>query len=445
MVLAWDETTPAVRALVEATEATTSALDSVVVLVPAETGEPTQEEYLPLAAEPTLPEAAEAAISPAEAPPTEPAEAPPLGLPSASPVPPTLSKLPVPGAPAALPPALAAALAPLAWSEVRVLRLSSFGLPGLTELSKQALPHPIWQSSTLLPAAPYLGSQPEVTSSEVSTTANQGTIKPKAAVMHATLPEDAAAPGAPTPSGATQPARALPGLAPDYLLAASPLPALDAEADLAPILPDELATAEAAPAETPSSAQASWSEALASLRTPLPIDEPTLAADFQDAAAYYAATAGGATGTGPTALRSASKPFAAPDLNFQVIQYARFAVPVALAQAPFSAIYAPAWPTWLAAQELRYRTRQPLVLHVATLAAGADQSIETATGWQAELQRQALHRADLILAETPELTRRLRHDLGLSPELVRTVTAADAAAVAQALRTARVRPIINPG
>ena len=51
----------------------------------------------------------------------------------------------------------------------------------------------------------------------------------------------------------------------------------------------------------------------------------------------------------------------------------------------------------------------------------------------------ALQRADLILAETPELTRRLRHDLGFSPELVRTVPAADAASVAQALRTAHVR------
>jgi ABC-type phosphate/phosphonate transport system substrate-binding protein len=79
------------------------------------------------------------------------------------------------------------------------------------------------------------------------------------------------------------------------------------------------------------------------------------------------------------------------------------------------------------------------VLHVATLAAAEDQSLETATGWQAELQRQALQRADLILAETPELTRRLRHDLGFSPELVRTVPAADAASVAQALRTAHVR------
>jgi hypothetical protein len=223
------------------------------------------------------------------------------------------------------------------------------------------------------------------------------------------------------------------------------LPALDAEADLASIAPDELTTDDTAPAEAPlpeapAHAQADWPDALAALRTPLPFEEPALAPEPEDAAAAFAtADEADALAAEPTMPQLLSQPFEAPDLNFQVIQYARFAVPVALAQAPFAAIYAPAWPTWLAAQELRHRTRQPLVLHVATLAAAEGQSLETATGWQAELQRQALQRADLILAETPELTRRLRHDLGLTPELVRTVPAADAAAVAQALRTAHVR------
>jgi hypothetical protein len=235
--------------------------------------------------------------------------------------------------------------------------------------------------------------------------------------------------------------------APDYSLAALPLPALDAEADLATILPDELAAAETVPTEAPlpeaqGQVQAGWAEALASLRTPLPTDEqfptPSLAEEATDAGATLEA-APAATSAISAAFQLVSQPFEVPDLNFQVIQYARFAVPVALAQAPFAAIYAAAWPTWLAAQELRHRTRQPLVLHVATLAAGEDQSLASATGWQAELQRQALQRADLILAETPELARRLRHDLGLAPELVRAVPAADATAVAQALHTVQLR------
>jgi hypothetical protein len=147
----------------------------------------------------------------------------------------------------------------------------------------------------------------------------------------------------------------------------------------------------------------------------------------------------------PPALRPAKQQFEAPNLNFQVIQYARFAVPVALAQEAFAAIYAPAWPTWLAAQELHYRTGRPLVLHVSTLAASESESVETATSWQAELQRQALHRADLILTETAALAHRLQRDLGLPPELVRTAPAADAAAIARALSTAQRRPAANAG
>jgi len=141
--------------------------------------------------------------------------------------------------------------------------------------------------------------------------------------------------------------------------------------------------------------------------------------------------------SGLDALHPAGQPFDAPDLNFQVIQYARQAVPRALAESPFGVIYAPAWPTWLAAQELRQRTGQPLVLHLAQLAVTDDELIDLAAGWVAEIQRQALHRADLILTETPALAQRLRRELTLPAHRVRPVPAADAAAVAQALRTAQ--------
>jgi hypothetical protein len=460
LVLAWDEAAPAVRALVEASETTDPTLDSVVVLVPAAAGELMQEEFLPLAAEPMLPQAA----SLAESIPEKNAEdegpnavplPPPLALPDLAPAPPapvdssdssvvaTSAEVPVKKSTA-----ITAAPAP-AWSAVRVLRLSSFSLPELTALSSQALPRPIWQHSVVAPAAPYLGSQLELADNKAQLAADLAP-QPEPLVAHSTFSADVAPLPSPTllaPAQPEQPLPVLPVSAPDYSSTELPLPALDAEADLAPIVPDELAApaVEAIPATEPTGpAQAGWSEALASLRDPLPIEEPSPATDLEDEATYYAATTGEqvgpAAGAEPTELQPPSKPFEAPNLNFQVIQYARFAVPVALAQLPFGAIYAPAWPTWLAAQELRQRTRQPLVLHVATLAAGEGDSLDTATGWQAELQRQALHRADLILAETPELAHRLRHDLGLPPELVRTVPAADAHAVAQALRTAQLRP-----
>lgn len=461
LVLAWDETAPAVRALVEATDQTGPTLDSVVVLVPAAAGEPIREEFLPLPAEAApisllreenipaeaaLPD--EAASQPNEPTPTsEEAILPSLPqapiAPATSPALATLAEEPTPLRVEPL------AAAPASLAAVRVLRLSSFSLPELTALSHQALPQPIWQSSPSLPAAPYLGSELIVASDETENTA--APAQPEAAEIS---PRSIETPISALSSTlmAPQPEQPLPPSAPAYQLAEPLSPALDAEADLAPVLPEELVTTddaalEALLAKTPTTDPADWADALASLRTPLPIEEPALATDLEDEAAYYAASVGEQSAAADhdlAELRPPSQPFEAPDLNFQVIQYARFAVPVALGQAPFTAIYAPAWPTWLAAQELRYRTRQPLVLHVATLAAGADESVATATSWRAELQRQALQRADLILAETPELTRRIRHDLGLPPELVRTVPAADAAAVAQALRTAQLRPTLNP-
>jgi hypothetical protein len=459
LVLAWDEAAPAVRAVVDATEALTPALDSVVVLVPAATGEPTQEEFLPLAADGPAPpvlatdsaelplaEADNAAPAIPEVPATTPSTLPDLPVPEPAPtvLPPlgiSPEALPIPKVPATL---VAVAPEPLAWSAVRVLRLSSFSLPELTELSNQALPGVIWQGIADQPAVPYLGSQREDIKDELLPVPSLGIAQPRVAALE----EDEFLAFAPTLPATAQPEQPLPALAPTYLPAELPVPALDAEADLAPSL-SELATEEDPATQVPLAeplgpAHAGWSEDLAALRAPLPLEEPAPATDLEDEASYYAATVGEPLATESSDIsiepRVVSQPFEAPNLNFQVIQYARFAVPVALAQAPFAAIYAPAWPTWLAAQELRYRTRQPLVLHVSTLAAGEADSLETATGWQAELQRQALHRADLILAETPELTRRLRLDLGLPSDLVRTVAAADTDAVAQALRTAQLRP-----
>jgi hypothetical protein len=166
LVLAWDEATPAVRALVEATEAPAPALDSVVVLVPAAAGALTQEEFLPLGEEPAPPAAtpdedsapAEATVLAAAAE-TEPAESAPLPLAPANffPVAPAPIELLATDPAAATPEKPVPA--PLAWSVVRVLRLSSFSLPELTALSHQALPLPIWQQSVAVPATPYLGSQ----------------------------------------------------------------------------------------------------------------------------------------------------------------------------------------------------------------------------------------------------------------------------------------------
>ncbi|MCB2378310.1 glycosyltransferase [Hymenobacter sp. BT635] len=118
------------------------------------------------------------------------------------------------------------------------------------------------------------------------------------------------------------------------------------------------------------------------------------------------------------------------DLNFRVIQYARFATPLAVSQ-PFGVIYAPAWPSWLAALEIRQTTGRPLVLHVQSLAADRDSPADR--GWILELERLTLRRADLILANTEELAQRLVSFYSLPAARIRVIDAADTAAINQAL------------
>jgi hypothetical protein len=461
LVLAWDEAMPAVRALVEATEAAQPLLDSVLVLVPA--GSPPEEEllkeeFLPLAPPVPLPHSTAAVVAlPAasllDAP--TPTEAQPL------PPQPTLStsvaSLPI-KIPAVLTPAETrrSGDAPQHTAQVatvRVLHLSDFSLDELATMAKQILPLPTWTGNAALPAAPYAGndavaSADEETFTEKQSTTNQLVDSSELASQSAL--SEKSLPPLPTEAPTLSPTATPPSYLP------SELPALDAEADAAPVLLTDAEEAIESVANEPLSAesgaaQSGWPQALASLREPLALDE-TEPATLEDEAAYYADVAGAyeaepapSAAPVPPALRPAKQQFEAPNLNFQVIQYARFAVPVALAQETFAAIYAPAWPTWLAAQELHYRTGQPLVLHVSTLAASESESVETATSWQAELQRQALHRADLILTETAALAYRLQRDLGLPPELVRTAPAADAAAIARALSTAQRRPAANAG
>ncbi|MGI4865633.1 MAG: glycosyltransferase [Janthinobacterium lividum] len=490
LVLAWDETTPAVRALVEATEALEPVLDSVVVLVPAgpATEELTQEEFLPLeaslvpeamlalvsaatefapAATPAAPEALEATPEVTEATPAPVTVATPLAVvaaPSvASATTPVATTSPLPGLIWELPPAPGAMLptpglvgqetfALPGESAVRVLRLSEYSLASLAAYTQQSLPAPTWVGAAAVPAAPYLGSlavaallpPSNLSSSEaiVVTSTSVATTSPVISPAHSE--EVAAAPPlAPAPA------------APSYF---TELPvALDAEADSTPVpAVDEPAPVTAADAEESTTelseeaadeltepfsvdvtpVQAGWPEALASLQEPAAFTEAE-----EPIAAAADPVADSPTDNEPVAyatLRPKAQQFDAPNLNFQIIQYARFAVPLALAAQPFGVIYAPAWPTWLAALELRQRTGRPLVLHIATLAA-QDEPLALAAGWPAEIQRQTLHQADLILTETPALAYRLRRELDLPAHRVRPVPAADAAAIAQALSTAHVR------
>ncbi|NVO83870.1 glycosyltransferase [Hymenobacter terrestris] len=121
---------------------------------------------------------------------------------------------------------------------------------------------------------------------------------------------------------------------------------------------------------------------------------------------------------------------AAADLNFQVIQYARFATSWASGR-QFAVIYAVDWPTWLAAMEIRQLTGWPLVLHVHSLA--QERAAAAETGWAVALERLALRRADLVLASTVEVANLLIERYHLPSERLQTIAVSNTAAINERL------------
>jgi hypothetical protein len=469
LVLAWDEATPATRVLVEATAVLEPALDSVVALVPTglAADELSQEEFLPLEASITPPEppaaseplgdapakiASTAAPHPLSPLPNEASHASEQAETTATAAEATAPLLPAPASVAATAAALVEPA--LVWQEVRVLRfgtkLGSAKLAAPGSYLGQGEPTFVWTGNATAPAAPYLGSSDsalladdslavDTLAGDSAAAALLGAAETPATALIAlrtlgSTSGEATLPTGEVPVSAQPPAYLVDELpeAPDAESDATPAPLADEPALITEASTTELSEEAAAP-EEPFTVDVSPVQAAepAAIAPPVPAGPAPPVAEPE-----FFALAETEASPELAALRPAGRPFDAPNLNFQIIQYARLAVPQALNEQPFEVIYAPAWPTWLAAQELRHRSGQPLVLHIAKLAAADGESIDLAAGWIAELQRQGLHRADLILTETQALAQRLRHELGLPASRVRPVPAADAAAVAQALRTA---------
>ncbi|MET4106724.1 glycosyltransferase family 4 protein [Hymenobacter sp. UYP22] len=151
--------------------------------------------------------------------------------------------------------------------------------------------------------------------------------------------------------------------------------------------------------------------------------EATDLQELADTLSPHAETRTAAHATLPEALAVLGLDLApTADLNFQVIQYARFATRQAL-QDTFSVIYASDWPTWLAGLEIRQQTGRPLVLHVHSLA--QERATPADRGWALELERLALRRADLVLAASDELAHLLQMRYQLGPERLQLVDPAD--------------------
>ncbi|WP_460616334.1 glycosyltransferase family 4 protein [Hymenobacter ruber] len=119
-------------------------------------------------------------------------------------------------------------------------------------------------------------------------------------------------------------------------------------------------------------------------------------------------------------------------LNFRMIQYARQAAQLVRGRAAdFGVIYAPNWPAWLAALEIRASSGRPLVLYLAGLATDLPNPAEH--GYQLEMERMAMRRARLILVPDEALRRRLLALYEDAAGKVRVVAAGDEAAVQHAL------------
>lgn len=138
----------------------------------------------------------------------------------------------------------------------------------------------------------------------------------------------------------------------------------------------------------------------------------------------------------PAATSSAAAPIMLTPrldgLNFRMIQYARQAAQLVQGRAAeFEVIYAPNWPAWLAALEIRNSSGRPLVLYLASLATDLPNPAEH--GYQLEMERMAMRRARLVLVPDEALRHRLLALYEDATSKVRVVAADDETAVQKAL------------
>ena len=267
-----------------------------------------------------------------------------------------------------------------------------------------------WQ----LPAAPYQGSAAPVF------------LPPPAAPPAQPLPKVPAA-CEPAAEAETQPEPPHPAESP---LARHPLAgdlSFDPDPELPAMLPSvvfEDSPPETGPAEAAALA-APDEEFHFELPAPVPAANPVPAAALPVAA------------TVPDTPAFVMRGPALDGLNARMIAYARRAAHLANEAGAFGVIYAPNWPTWLAALEIRYRLRRPLVLYLPALA--ADFAAPAEQGWLLEIERFALRRAHTILVPDEALRQRVRARYGSATGRVRVVAAADEAAVRRVLAEVAAR------
>lgn len=255
-----------------------------------------------------------------------------------------------------------------------------------------------------VPAAPYLGSA-------LATTAPQPPPGPL-------LPHPVSTFAAPTPAG---------GLAPN-----DPSPAHPPTGDLRFGPASELPAAVPQPANFDEAPPEVGPAEAADLFTPADDLSPESATPAHPAAALTPPAS--VTTLAPAPGSARPRVPALDGLNARMIQYARHAAQLVHGRADYAVIYAPNWPAWLAALEIRNRTGRPLVLYVATLA--TDFAAPAERGWLLEIERMTLRRAHLILVPTKALGARLRAQYGATVGRIQVVAAHDEAEIRRVLSAA---------
>ncbi len=105
-------------------------------------------------------------------------------------------------------------------------------------------------------------------------------------------------------------------------------------------------------------------------------------------------------------------------LNFEVIQFARYAARLA-SHKEIDVVYAHDWMTFLAGMEIKTQRKVPLVVHVHSLS--FDRQVGEPLGWVYELESKAMHEADLILAVSDRTARMITKRYGIPAKKVQVV------------------------
>ncbi|MGV3586450.1 MAG: glycosyltransferase [Adhaeribacter sp.] len=110
--------------------------------------------------------------------------------------------------------------------------------------------------------------------------------------------------------------------------------------------------------------------------------------------------------------------FSQLDYNTQVIHFARYATRLA-SQKNYDVIYAYDWMTYLAGIELKLVSGKLLVVHVQSLC--EERGGPDSKGWAYEIEKQALEKADLIIAQTEGLVNAIETRYSIPASKIRSL------------------------